>query len=77
MKQDLDKNRDINLLARLDMMENMEQNKELVDQQLFKICLLKCIQFENSFLFFDSIKRFFIEISNNYKTTLMETMPLL
>ena len=30
-----------------------------------------------SYLFFDKVQRFYIEVSNNYKTILMETMPLL
>ena len=65
------------LLIKLDMMENMMSNAELVDQQLFKICFLRCIMFKNSFMFFKPNQKFFIEIGNNYRESLLKGMPFL
>jgi len=65
------------IMIRLDMMDNLLNNIELIDQLLFKICFLKCVQIDGGFLFFSDEDKIFIELGNNYKSVLKSGLPFL
>ena len=65
------------LLIKIDMMENMVQNSEIVDQQIFKLLFLNCSKFREGYLFTNSFRNFYLEVTNNYKNMLLEGLPII
>jgi hypothetical protein len=64
------------LHVKMDMMENMMKNCERLDQLLFRILFLKYSPFGDSYLFFDKVDHFYVEISNNYKDFLLKELTI-
>jgi hypothetical protein len=66
----------ISLHLKMDMMENMMKNCERLDQLLFRILFLKYSPFGESYLFFDKVDHFYVEISNNYRDFLLKELTI-
>jgi hypothetical protein len=65
------------LHIKIDMMDNMLVNCEILDQILFRICFLRVHPFKGGWYNFKQFDRFFIEVSNNYKTELLRNVSFL
>jgi hypothetical protein len=66
----------ITLHLKVDMMDNMEESVELVDQFVFRLCYLKCLNFKGGYLYFNKVRCFFIEVQNSFKNLLMDKVSL-
>jgi MoxR-like ATPase len=65
-----------NLHIKLDMMDSMVKNIQLVNQLLLQICFFKVVPYKNSYLFLSNLNCAFIEISNNYRQVIMAQLSL-
>jgi thiol-disulfide isomerase/thioredoxin len=65
------------LHIKIDMVENMLKKLEIVQQVLFSIIVLRCIEFRNGYMYFNNVERFFVEVGNSYKDLILKGVPLL
>jgi hypothetical protein len=65
------------LHVKIDMMDNMLLNCEILDQILFRICFLRLHPYKGGWYSFKHFDRFFLEVSNNYKTELLMNVSFL
>jgi hypothetical protein len=65
------------LHVKIDMMDNMLLNCEILDQILFRICFLRLHPYKGGWYSFKHFGKFFIEVSNNYKTELLRNVSFL
>jgi hypothetical protein len=66
-----------NLHIKLDMMDNMIVNSDLVDQILFRICYLKMYPYQGGWYSFEDVDRFYIEVGNSYKQEILHNISFL
>jgi hypothetical protein len=65
------------LHIKLDMMDNMILNCELLDQILFRICYLKMYPYQGGWYSFEDVEMFYLEIGNSYKHELTKHVSFL
>jgi hypothetical protein len=66
-----------NLHIKLDMMDNMIVNADLVDQILFRICYLKMYPYQGGWYSFENVDYFYIEVGNSYKQEIIHNISFL
>jgi uncharacterized protein YlbG (UPF0298 family) len=72
-----DTTKSTNLHIKLDMMDNMILNCELLDQILFRICYLKMYPYQGGWYSFEDVEMFYLEIGNSYKHELAKHVSFL
>jgi hypothetical protein len=61
----------IAIRIKIDITETVQDTFHYLDQLLFKICILKVIEFGPSYLGFDSVQKFYIEVQNTLDDRLL------
>ena len=75
--EDGNRKRRFDMLIKVDMMDNMSMNLEIINQIIFSICFLRCIKYKNGYLSFSNINRIYLEIGNTYKDEIMKRVHII
>jgi hypothetical protein len=59
------------LRIKIDIVDGLEESFDYLNQLLFKICYLRCVEFDVSYLSLQPISTFYIEVQNTFDDRLM------
>ena len=68
---------DLVLHIKLDMVENFEDNSQIIDQFLFEVCYLRCLAYQDGYVFLDKVEQIFLEMQNTCKKAYYEKISFL
>jgi hypothetical protein len=67
-----EQNNKLALRVKIDITENVQDTFHYLDQLLFKICILKVIEFGSTYLGFESVQKFYIEVQKTLDGRLLD-----
>ena len=65
------------LHIKLDMVENFQDNSQIIDQFLFELCFLKCVQFADGYVVLNKVEKIFLEMQDTCKKAYYEKISFL
>ena len=60
------------LRVKIDLTEGVAENFDYLDQLLFKVCLLRCIECSDSIVGFEAVEQFYVEVQNTLDGRLLD-----
>ena len=76
VKQALGNAQKVGLHIKIDMMDKMVENAEIVDHMLFQIIFLRSLHYRGGYFSFSQVGNTYIELGNNFRSMILQTFDL-